>query len=222
MGSNKQKVVKIFFAAFFFSSFTLVKSQVEKSVCAEALQNGFILKSSRGFFYSCDSDYKPFNEKWWEEVTCLDGQWSNATLCIPNHQCGQVPTDHQTNNQTIKGYENESVEEFQCESGPCCFKCVNGNWEKRNCEFQGCPNPPYVENAVITSHSQQTVTYECRDNYSINGEKTISCIDSEWEKTPTCTLGGNNRCSDPERDNGITHSANHWSETLDASSLREK
>ncbi|XP_046713113.1 complement factor H-like isoform X2 [Silurus meridionalis] len=245
MGSTMQEVSKIVFVAFWVFSFTRVKSQAKPSGCAPFfLTNGFTLKSDRGYLYTCDSDYKAFDGKWWGEVTCQGGQWSDTPLCIPDKQCGQIPTVFQVINQGNQAFEDSEWHEFECEVGPCCFHCVNGKWQnqdcasdkqcgqiptvfkvinqgnqvfddrerhefecelgpccfhcvngrwqKQDCTYQKCPTPPYVENAVITSHeagtSQQSVTYECHENYSITGQQKINCIDSKWEKAPTCTF----------------------------------
>ncbi|XP_046713114.1 complement factor H-like isoform X3 [Silurus meridionalis] len=193
MGSTMQEVSKIVFVAFWVFSFTRVKSQAKPSGCAPFfLTNGFTLKSDRGYLYTCDSDYKAFDGKWWGEVTCQGGQWSDTPLCIPDKQCGQIPTVFQVINQGNQAFEDSEWHEFECEVGPCCFHCVNGKWQNQDCAYQKCPTPPYVENAVITSHeagtSQQSVTYECHENYSITGQQKINCIDSKWEKAPTCTF----------------------------------
>uniref|UniRef100_A0A8C1TE05 Sushi domain-containing protein n=1 Tax=Cyprinus carpio TaxID=7962 RepID=A0A8C1TE05_CYPCA len=55
-----------------------------------------------------------------------------------------------------------------------------------------CGIPPNVKNAVITSKPEESypdgssLTYECQSPYSISGERTVSCRNGTWEKTPTC------------------------------------
>ncbi|KAI5610684.1 complement factor H precursor [Silurus asotus] len=110
---------------------------------------------------------------------------------LAEKQCGQIPTVFQVINQGNQVFDDRVRHEFECEVGPCCFHCDNGKWQNQDCAYQKCPTPPYVENAVITSHevgtSQQSVTYECRENYGITGQQKIHCIDSKWGKAPTCT-----------------------------------
>ncbi|KAB5559436.1 hypothetical protein PHYPO_G00029110 [Pangasianodon hypophthalmus] len=169
--------------------------------CGEtSLQNGFIHELDKGFSYSCGSEYKAFDEKWWGVVICTAGQQSYAPLCIPEDRCGQVPNVHAKHNQAEKAYENEATVELECESKPCCFKCIRGQWAKQDCESKRCGIPPRVENAVITSHNQQQVEYKCRENYKINREQLIFCINSQWEDPPTCESGEEPKCPDPERE----------------------
>ncbi|XP_053490539.1 complement factor H isoform X2 [Ictalurus furcatus] len=153
----------------------------EKTTCAGAsVQNGFTNKLPGGFSYSCHANYKAFDEKWWGVVICTEGPQSYAPLCIPNDQCGQIPNVHAKKIQVKKGYKNEETVEFECESKPCCFKCISGTWQDCQCI------PPSVENAVITSHSQHQVEYTCRNNYTITGKRLISCNSSQWKELPTC------------------------------------
>ncbi|XP_053490542.1 complement factor H isoform X2 [Ictalurus furcatus] len=168
---------------------------IEKTTCAGAsVENGFTHKLPGGFSYSCHTNYKAFDEKWWGVVICTEGPQSYAPLCIPNDQCGQIPNVHAKKIQVKKGYKNEETVEFECESKPCCFKCISGTWQDCQCI------PPSVENAVITSHSQHQVEYTCRNNYTITGKRLISCNSSQWKELPTCKLGINLRCQDPERE----------------------
>ncbi|XP_047666395.1 complement factor H-like isoform X2 [Tachysurus fulvidraco] len=158
-----------------------------KETCEQTtVTNGFTYELDKGFTYSCDSDYKAFDQKWWEVVTCTGSQWSYTPLCIPKHHCGQIPNGHAKQNQSKEGYVNGATEVFECESKPCCFKCNEGNWEEQDCESTKCGSPPPVENAVITSYNQETVEYACRENYKIKEDKLISCQNSKWDKTPTC------------------------------------
>ncbi|XP_053539141.1 complement factor H isoform X2 [Ictalurus punctatus] len=167
----------------------------EKTTCAKtSVQNGFTYKLPGGFSYSCHANNKAFDEKWWGVVICTEGPQSYAPLCIPNDQCGQIPNVHAKKIQEKKGYKNEETVEFECESKPCCFKCISGTWQDCQCI------PPSVENAVITSHSQHQVEYICRNNYTITGKRLISCNSSQWKELPSCNLGINLRCRDPERE----------------------
>ncbi|XP_046713424.1 complement factor H-like isoform X3 [Silurus meridionalis] len=186
------------------------KCKAKPSVCAPfSLTHGFTRKSDRGYLYTCDSDYKTFDGKWWGEVTCQGGQWSDTPQCIPDKKCGKIPTVYKVINQGNRAFEDRERHEFECEVGPCCFHCANGKWQNQDCAYQKCPTPPYVENAVITSHeartSQQSVTYECRENYSITGQQKINCIDSKWGNAPTCTLNGPKECLNPDQEINNAH-----------------
>ncbi|KAF4083511.1 hypothetical protein AMELA_G00142400 [Ameiurus melas] len=104
------------------------------------------------------------------------------------------------------------------------FKCASTNkmlegLEKIHCQDDGqwsgeipkCTGiPPSVENAVISSHSQQQVEYTCRHNYRITGKWSISCNSSQWKELPTCRPDENLRCPNPEREinDAIRNNAN--------------
>ncbi|TTK63277.1 Complement factor H [Bagarius yarrelli] len=121
------------------------------------------------------------------DIHCKEnGQWSDfIPTCTATVQCGQIPNVHANHNQTKRRYNNEETLELECESKLCCFKCITGKWEEQQCE-ESCGTPPFVENAVITSHTKQEVKYECRTNLEMKGNAVISCNKSQWDKPPTC------------------------------------
>ncbi|KAM9461258.1 complement factor H-like isoform 3-T3 [Clarias gariepinus] len=173
---------------------------VQEKVCKKPVErNGLISnKVTKGFSYTCGSGYKPYDEKWWEVLPCSEEQQSNPPLCIPNDQCGQIPDIHAKRFQEKKGYENKAILKLECESEPCCFECINGQW--KNCESKGCGTPPPVENAVIV-HIQQQANYMCRENFQMNGNPIITCTNSQ--EAPACIqqeLNENHECPQPDKE----------------------
>uniref|UniRef100_A0A8C2FCG9 Sushi domain-containing protein n=1 Tax=Cyprinus carpio TaxID=7962 RepID=A0A8C2FCG9_CYPCA len=160
------------------------------------LENGFIYRhpsNKEEIFYSCNTGYKPFSGNWWASVTCKKGFQSDEARCIREEECGALPSVHR-GKLTLRDPETADVE---CDPGFVTtdrfIKCINGNWEKPVCkEGVPCGIPPNVKNAVITSKPEESypdgssLTYECQSPYSISGERTVSCRNGTWEKTPTC------------------------------------
>ncbi|KAM9460597.1 complement factor H-like isoform 3-T3 [Clarias gariepinus] len=183
----------------------LLCTEQEKTACEKPfVQNWFITQEkNKEYFYTCGSGYKPFDEKWWEVLSCSNEQQRNPPLCIPDDQCGQIPDIHSKHFQEKKGYENEAILKFDCKPEPCCFKCINGNWEKEDCKSTSCGTPPYVENAAIKFNSEQEVKYLCQEKFEINGNQIIFCTNDEWDQTPTCKqLESDTKqgCSAPEKE----------------------
>uniref|UniRef100_A0A8C1RS86 Sushi domain-containing protein n=1 Tax=Cyprinus carpio TaxID=7962 RepID=A0A8C1RS86_CYPCA len=134
--------------------------------------------------YRCESGYRETAA----EATCTRDGWTPKPLCAEIvYEEPNIP------NAEITG-ETADVE---CDPGFISnerfIKCINGNWEKPVCkEGVPCGIPPNVKNAVITSKPEEfypdgsSLTYECQSPYSISGERTVSCRNGTWEKTPTC------------------------------------
>ncbi|KAM4575502.1 complement factor H-like [Fundulus diaphanus] len=66
--------------------------------------------------------------------------------------------------------------------------CNDGAWDElHSCIAKHCGPPPKVENAVITVPYQteylinHSVTYQCREKYTIEQEASITCRDGKWE-----------------------------------------
>ncbi|KAK2868954.1 hypothetical protein Q7C36_000825 [Tachysurus vachellii] len=167
----------------------MLNCNLKKRDCEEtSVQNGSKQEfdTGRKYSYLCNKNYKAFDEKWWDVVSCIGSQWSYAPLCIPNDHCGQIPNGPAKHNQAKKGYENGATEMVGCDSQLCFYKCVRGKWEKQNYESTKCGSPPPVENAVIVSYNQDNVKYACRKNYSIKGDGFLYCTNSKWKNPPTC------------------------------------
>ncbi|XP_016100432.1 complement factor H-like [Sinocyclocheilus grahami] len=177
---------------------TGLHQQCAKSCRDLSVTNGFTGSQSsnkEAIFYSCNTGYKPFTGNWWDSVTCSKGSWSDEPRCIREEECGALPSVHHGKlKQTRRDRETAEVE---CDPGFIStepfIKCTNGRWETPVCkEDVRCGIPPNVENAVITSKPEEfypdgsSLTYICRSSYFISGERTVSCHNGTWGKTPTC------------------------------------
>ncbi|XP_028300805.1 complement factor H-like [Gouania willdenowi] len=174
---------------------------IEKKHCSDPIvTNGFFQRPNQKMvFYSCDEGYKLFTKGWWASAECKDGEWSKIQECIENTTCGEPPViPHGKAN--IRNIKNQ-VQELQitCERGYLSvnkqISCVNGEWVLNEgslntvCEADAgaCGPPPRVENAFIKSPYQKkyvtdsTVTYECRQDYTLEEDATIRCTNGEWE-----------------------------------------
>uniref|UniRef100_A0A673KBJ8 Sushi domain-containing protein n=1 Tax=Sinocyclocheilus rhinocerous TaxID=307959 RepID=A0A673KBJ8_9TELE len=161
-----------------------------------SVENGFTHSQSSNkeeIFYSCNTGYKPFTGNWWDSVTCSKGSWSDEPRCIRKEDCGALPSVH--HGKLI--HRDRETAEVECDPGFIStepfIKCTNGRWETPVCkEDVRCGIPPNVENTVITSKPEKfypdgsSLTYICRSSYFISGERTVSCHNGTWGKTPTC------------------------------------
>lgn len=50
--------------------------------CGNFVENALIHEMVRGFSYSCGSDYKALNGKWWGVVTCTEPKQTDTPQCI--------------------------------------------------------------------------------------------------------------------------------------------
>uniref|UniRef100_A0A8C5E375 Complement factor H-like n=1 Tax=Gouania willdenowi TaxID=441366 RepID=A0A8C5E375_GOUWI len=128
-----------------------------------------------------------------------------------NTTCGEPPVipHGKANIRNIKNQVQEL--QITCERGYLSvnkqISCVNGEWPwfislNETCPFVNlhnhfvsfsaadagaCGPPPRVENAFIKSPYQKkyvtdsTVTYECRQDYTLEEDATIRCTNGEWE-----------------------------------------
>ncbi|XP_070410409.1 complement factor H isoform X1 [Nothobranchius furzeri] len=146
-------------------------------------------------YYSCNENYKLSAKSWWDEATCVDGEWSALHPCIVKTQCGEAPVIPNGRATTSPGRL-----EIVCDEGyrteTTHLNCLNGEWNLVGIEVETickpaskpCPPPPSVTNAVIKEPyqkeylSESSVTYECRKDYMINGGETIRCNNGAWEK----------------------------------------
>ncbi|NP_001032792.2 complement factor H like 1 precursor [Danio rerio] len=161
-----------------------------------SVKNGFIYSQSlnkKEILYSCNKGYKPFTGEWWSSVTCVKGSWSDVPLCIPEEECGALPS---VQNGKLKLKDQETAE-VDCDPGfissTPSIKCISGTWETPTCnEGVKCGIPPYVGNSGITSKPKafyihgSSVTYTCRNPFVMIGKSTVFCSNGKWEETPTC------------------------------------
>ncbi|XP_042272951.1 complement factor H-like [Thunnus maccoyii] len=150
--------------------------------CPKAeIENGFGIVISGTLHYACEEGYKLVTKGWWGEAKCDKRKWSTIQKCIDENSCGKVPSI--TNGRVIYGTDMNR-DSFQIES-----------------IFEPCEAPPRVENAVVSGAYQKeyssgsTVTYLCRQKYTMEGEGMITCTNGHWDKVDiNCTL----HCHKPE------------------------
>lgn len=179
-----------------------VHHNCEDTTCPEVqIQNGFSIVLNETLYYACNDGFKLFTKGWWGEAKCKKRNWSTIQRCIEKNRCGEVPKipngkegNHETNvnqPQTIsivcnEGYQAE-IDYLICEEGEWHS---NGTPFKKICKprFKPCKAPPIVENAVVKGPynkeylSDSTVTYRCRQKYTMEGHPTITCRNGKWNK----------------------------------------
>uniref|UniRef100_A0A3B4VQW2 Sushi domain-containing protein n=1 Tax=Seriola dumerili TaxID=41447 RepID=A0A3B4VQW2_SERDU len=136
-------------------------------------------------------------------LTCDEGKWNDSEtslekISILSH-CAPPP---KVANAVVvtsrqKEYTSGSEATYQCRDrytikGVATVTCINGTWGERNftCTSNGnpCPNPPEVAHAVVDTSDQteytsgSKVTYQCRDQYTMEGVGRITCINGQWEE----------------------------------------
>nr|XP_046247894.1 complement factor H-like [Scatophagus argus] len=174
------------------------------TACPKAeVPNGFIVGpyNSSTLYYSCNQGYKPYNKGWWSQATCKDRVWAGLEQCIDERACGGIPVIPNGNmpRQHYLYQHSESVQ-ITCKEG---FQaqidrliCQEGKWNANGLAFKticrplasNCKAPPRVANAVVVGAykkqylSDSEVIYQCRDNYTMEGESRLRCKDGEWEE----------------------------------------
>ncbi|XP_056456305.1 complement factor H-like [Gadus chalcogrammus] len=151
--------------------------------------------------YECRTNYRMEGER---TITCQSGQWSPGTpTCIVIPPCN-LPTRVENADIIEKKqevYNHGETVTYECRTnyrmeGWRTITCQSGQW------IPGTPTciviPPCnltttVENADIIEKKQEvynhgeTVTYPCRTNYRMEGERTITCRSGQWSpRTPVC------------------------------------
>ncbi|XP_070409977.1 complement factor H-related protein 5-like [Nothobranchius furzeri] len=184
-----------------FSAICKEGTWAEANKCAVCkippIEHGFAVGpfNNKAIYYSCNENYKLSAKSWWDEATCVDGEWSALHPCIVKTQCGEAPVIPNGRATTSPGRL-----EIVCDEGyrteTTHLNCLNGEWNLVGIEVETickpaskpCQPPPSVTNAVIMEPyqkeylSESSVTYECRKGYMINGGETIRCNDGAWEK----------------------------------------
>ncbi|XP_062868401.1 complement factor H-like isoform X2 [Trichomycterus rosablanca] len=186
--------------------------KIKKGACVEiSLENGFIYnfkpgdltnQISQSVSYSCETGYKACDSTWWGVITCVRGEWDHKPLCIETNNCGPPPNIKHLNDPQEE-YQNGSQVEYECDLGYVSYiKCINGAWQIPVCK--SCGPPHHIENAVITAYTHRAATYKCQDLFEMEGNYTIFCNSSRWEKPPTCHLSSS-ACEKPPKNinNGV-------------------
>ncbi|XP_070765078.1 complement factor H-like [Enoplosus armatus] len=181
------------------------------STCPKAeVPHGFVVGPYNDrLYYTCHEEYKLFTKGWWSEAKCNGTAWPELERCIEKTNCGEFPVirngevTHQ-HHDSGHGYEQGARVKVKCDKGYKTEDDVltcDGKW-KSVIPFEEictptatpCQPPPKVENATVVNlyHkeylSDSEVIYQCRHEYTIEGEDKIRCNDGKWEeKNIICT-----------------------------------
>uniref|UniRef100_A0A8D3B9S7 Sushi domain-containing protein n=1 Tax=Scophthalmus maximus TaxID=52904 RepID=A0A8D3B9S7_SCOMX len=156
-------------------------------------------------YYTCHDGYKLATKGWWGEATCIGTVWSGLDLCIANSSCGRVPLIPNSKMISLHNYGEGKSVQITCQGGYTAqvdrFTCMEGNWDTNGLSLDSiCTRitgpPPKVVNAIVVTVYQSEylsgseVTYQCRYNYTMEGQATIKCDDGNWQqRNITCTQG---------------------------------
>ncbi|KAF0041775.1 hypothetical protein F2P81_005307 [Scophthalmus maximus] len=157
-------------------------------------------------YYTCHDGYKLATKGWWGEATCIGTVWSGLDLCIANSSCGRVPLIPNSKMISLHNYGEGKSVQIICQGGYTAqvdrFTCMEGNWDTNGLSLDSictptvghCSPPPKVVNAIVVTVYQSEylsgseVTYQCRYNYTMEGQATIKCDDGNWQqRNITCT-----------------------------------
>uniref|UniRef100_A0A8D3B9K5 Sushi domain-containing protein n=1 Tax=Scophthalmus maximus TaxID=52904 RepID=A0A8D3B9K5_SCOMX len=157
-------------------------------------------------YYTCHDGYKLATKGWWGEATCIGTVWSGLDLCIANSSCGRVPLIPNSKMISLHNYGEGKSVQITCQGGYTAqvdrFTCMEGNWDTNGLSLDSictptvghCSPPPKVVNAIVVTVYQSEylsgseVTYQCRYNYTMEGQATIKCDDGNWQqRNITCT-----------------------------------
>nr|AKG51682.1 complement factor H [Oryzias sinensis] len=184
-------------------SWSGIKSCLDMACVKPVIPNGFAVGPyDNTVYYSCNQNYKLFSKTWWGVAKCNKGVWAELQKCIEMTECGETPD---ISNGRVESKDNQRAtincnEGYQTEVHE--ITCDNGEWDldERNytniCSriSEPCEPPPKVQNAVIETPyrreyvSGSQVFYKCRDNYRLGQDKSITCLNGQWEeKRISCT-----------------------------------
>uniref|UniRef100_A0A3P9K5I7 Sushi domain-containing protein n=1 Tax=Oryzias latipes TaxID=8090 RepID=A0A3P9K5I7_ORYLA len=184
-------------------SWTGIKSCLEMRCVKPIIPNGFAVgPHDNTVYYSCNQNYKLFSKVWWGVAKCIKGVWSEFQKCIEMTECGETP---EISNGRVESKDNQRAtincnEGYQTEVNE--ITCDNGEWDLDERNYtnictrisEPCEPPPKVQNAVIETPylreyvSGSQIIYKCRDNYRLGQDKSIRCLNGQWEeKRISCT-----------------------------------
>ncbi|CAL8272457.1 unnamed protein product [Boreogadus saida] len=153
-----------------------------------------LVKCEQGRWFSYD------DQQTQKTITCTEsGQWDSAAIC-QEIKC-QDPNDpnlkERLESKWMDGYARYQCIEGLTPTDAVWARCTENGWTPNPlCEvIPPCNIPTRVENADITENQRvvynhgAAVTYECRTNYRMEGERTITCQWGHWSpRTPTCIM----------------------------------
>ncbi|XP_070287020.1 sushi, von Willebrand factor type A, EGF and pentraxin domain-containing protein 1 [Myotis yumanensis] len=146
--------------------------------------------------YRCNKGYTLEGDK---ESSCLaSGSWSHSPPVCEPVKCSS-PENINHGKYVLSGLTYLSTASYSCESGyslqgPSILECsASGSWDRAppTCHLVFCGEPPAIKDAVITGSNftlGSTVTYTCKEGYTLAGPDTIECLASgKWS-------GSNQQC----------------------------
>eukprot|EP00075_Anas_platyrhynchos_P029897 XP_027319150.1 complement receptor type 1 isoform X14 [Anas platyrhynchos] len=164
-----------------------------------------------------------------EQITCIDGQWTNPPVCLA--ACTASEEDMDRNNIELRWRGERKLYstsgdfiEFDCKIGyvqdpassPFRVQCMDGTLEYPRCkpgiiglpgEGGKCGPPPDIENGDILSFQLKqypegaTLKYKCASFYILKGPEQITCIDGQWTNPPVCLAACTTSEEDMDRNN---------------------
>ncbi|XP_052500473.1 sushi, von Willebrand factor type A, EGF and pentraxin domain-containing protein 1 [Budorcas taxicolor] len=142
--------------------------------------------------YRCNKGYTLEGEK---ESSCLaSGSWSHSPPVCELVKCSS-PEDVNHGNYISSGLTYLSTASYSCDNGyslqgPSVIECsASGSWDRAppTCHLVSCGEPPAIKDAVTTGSNftyGNTVTYACREGYTLAGPDTIECLASgRWSRS---------------------------------------
>ncbi|XP_072296569.1 complement factor H-related protein 2-like [Eucyclogobius newberryi] len=180
-------------------------SAVENGCPPPIVADGYFVSEQNDFpddiqlSYACNTGFKPATIGWWATITCQNGKWSSAPLCINETSCfvPQIP-----NADWNKMAEDGDKAWIKCNPGyenkisavACCEK---GEWKNLPvCERLDywCGLPPQIPKAVIINQvykdmfqEQDEVEYVCQTGFKREGPVKAKCSTGKWIDLPSCS-----------------------------------
>uniref|UniRef100_A0AAQ4R5T0 Sushi domain-containing protein n=1 Tax=Gasterosteus aculeatus aculeatus TaxID=481459 RepID=A0AAQ4R5T0_GASAC len=189
-----------------FLSYMCKHATILKGRCSGSdVLNGIVAGPYNDVYYTaCREGYKRFTKGWWATAECKNGKWSGLEDCIANTTCGKLPEIF--NGRVTERPRHNKKFQITCNTGDGVLvkdlTCSDGEWLSNGLPPQticsstakSCNPPPKVENSIIKASYQREyfsdseVTYQCRDNYMMEGQGKKICKDGQWmENIITCT-----------------------------------
>ncbi|KAM9823915.1 complement factor H-like [Neosynchiropus ocellatus] len=167
------------------------------------VKNGFAVQTvGEVAHFTCHHEFKLLSGASWGVAECTGGVWVGLEPCIDRRVCSDVPEVPNADVKVTPGVEtHEDVALVTCRDGSSGaishLVCRNGSWDSDGIPIDNiCPTkaepcgpPPEVKDAIITTPYQNkyqwksTVTYRCRDKFTLEGRDQIQCQFGKWESS---------------------------------------